>query len=435
MALAFTAMILGAFLLGGIPFGYLVGRWRGVDIFQHGSGNIGATNVGRVLGRRFGILVFVLDFGKGALAVALAQGLQHRLEYPDSDLWQALAVWSGLAAFLGHMFPVYLRFRGGKGVATGAGVVALLLPLPALAAIAVWLAAVAAFRYVSLASMAAAAVLCGSYLILTPSPWASAHLILTLFCLAAAVLLFVRHRSNIVRLLKGNENRLRETTAMHYLARIIHGLALGLWFGSAVFFLLIAAPSLFNTFEGLTAREERPAWLPASPTFSRRDAEIDGSREQGSRLAGAAVEPLFADFFPLQALCGLLALITAVGWAITQTSRLQRWRVILLSVAFVGVLAGWFLERKVHDLRDPRNQATDAYLQDPSASNRDRMKSLRADFGAWHGASLGLAMLTLLLVAGGMAMVATLPQNGIKKEEGGDRLPPANEDAAHAMQS
>src|ERR1700737_4362332 len=130
--------------IGAIPFGYLIGRWRGVDIFQHGSGNIGATNVGRVLGKRFGILVFVLDFAKGAVPAALALWVQQwPQDIPKVELgllYKGLAVWTGLAAFLGHLFPIYIRFRGGKGVATGAGVVSVLVPIPALGALIVWLA-------------------------------------------------------------------------------------------------------------------------------------------------------------------------------------------------------------------------------------------------------------------------------------------------------
>src|SRR3954469_12238656 len=99
-----------AYVVGAVPFGYLVARLRGVDIFSAGSGNIGATNVGRVLGRKFGLLVFVLDFLKGAVPVALVRA------YLPAEPWAAVA--AGLAAFVGHMFPVYLRFRGGKGVAT-----------------------------------------------------------------------------------------------------------------------------------------------------------------------------------------------------------------------------------------------------------------------------------------------------------------------------
>src|ERR1051325_7317564 len=138
MALA-VLTILGAYLIGAIPFGYLVARWRGVDIFQHGSGNIGATNVGRVLGRKFGVLVLLLDFAKGALPVLAARMIASR--WPDALVWREgwLEVLTGLAAFLGHLFPLYLGMRGGKGVATGTGVAFVLVPGPALAALAVWI--------------------------------------------------------------------------------------------------------------------------------------------------------------------------------------------------------------------------------------------------------------------------------------------------------
>src|SRR5947209_1202304 len=124
--LTIVLTLLLAYLLGAIPFGYLIARWRGLDIFRHGSGNIGATNVGRVLGRRFGVLVFLLDFGKGALPTLIANliGRDEAGDLAETLGPNGLGVAAGLAAFLGHLFPVYLRFRGGKGVATGAGVVA-----------------------------------------------------------------------------------------------------------------------------------------------------------------------------------------------------------------------------------------------------------------------------------------------------------------------
>src|SRR5438094_5459757 len=105
--------VLLSYLVGAVPFGYAVARWRGVDIFQHGSGNIGATNVGRILGRRFGILVFLLDFAKGALPTALALAAADALGIEPPSV---LGVAAGLAAFLGHLYPVYLGFRGAKGV-------------------------------------------------------------------------------------------------------------------------------------------------------------------------------------------------------------------------------------------------------------------------------------------------------------------------------
>src|SRR5947209_2958392 len=156
--------ILFSYLLGAVPFGFVVARLRGVDIFHAGSGNIGATNVGRVLGRKFGLFVFVLDFLKGAVPVAL---VRHYL--PDVP-WAAVA--AGLAAFLGHMFPVYLGFRGGKGVATGTGVVAVLLPGPTAVAVLVWISVLVATRYVSLASVLAAAALAAVRLLATPEPFA-----------------------------------------------------------------------------------------------------------------------------------------------------------------------------------------------------------------------------------------------------------------------
>src|SRR5947209_17269108 len=109
---------LAAYLVGGIPFGYLIARSRGIDIFKQGSGNIGATNVGRVLGRKFGILAFALDFAKGALPVAAARALAPHMTINLRG--EELGVLAGLAAVLGHLFPAYLRFRGGKGVATAA---------------------------------------------------------------------------------------------------------------------------------------------------------------------------------------------------------------------------------------------------------------------------------------------------------------------------
>src|SRR5215211_9216908 len=165
--------VVTSYFLGAVPFGYLIARVRGVDIFSAGSGNIGATNVGRVLGRRFGLIVFVLDFLKGAVPVAV---VRHLL--PDVP-WAAVA--AGLAAFVGHMFPVFLRFRGGKGVATGTGVVAVLLPAPTVVAVLVWLSVLVATRYVSLASVLAAVALAITRLLSAVEPFAESQRILTAF--------------------------------------------------------------------------------------------------------------------------------------------------------------------------------------------------------------------------------------------------------------
>ncbi len=214
-ALVILLTIVGAYLIGAIPFGYLVGRWRGVDIFAHGSGNIGATNVGRVLGRPFGILVFLLDFAKGAVPTSVARFVSLPA-VEETKAWlgtDGLPVLAGLAAFLGHLYPIYLRFRGGKGVATGAGVVAVLLPLPALGALVTWVVLVAATRYVSLASIGAVLAICVLRLWMTPAPFSPDNRILTWFCFVAAALVIFRHRANIGRLLDGTENRLGQKSS------------------------------------------------------------------------------------------------------------------------------------------------------------------------------------------------------------------------------
>ena len=177
---------------------------------KHGSGNIGATNVGRVLGKKYGVLVFLLDFAKGALPVADARLIAP---YYDELPHEAFGVTAGIAAFVGHLFPVYLRFRGGKGVATGAGVVMVLMPLPALAAILTWLFVVIVSRYVSVASLVAAAMICVAQLALTPQPWTWPHNIVSVFCLVTAGLVVVRHLGNLRRLVAGTENRFQESPA------------------------------------------------------------------------------------------------------------------------------------------------------------------------------------------------------------------------------
>src|SRR5437763_2156063 len=167
LSLALGALL--SYLIGAVPFGYLIARARGVDILHAGSGNIGATNVGRILGKRFGLLVFALDFAKGAVPTYLC------LRW----LGVTAGVTAGLAAFVGHLFPVYLRFRGGKGVATGAGVVTVLVPGPTVGALVAWLLVVSITRYVSLASLAAVAVLCLLRVLLTPAPFQGDHRTLT----------------------------------------------------------------------------------------------------------------------------------------------------------------------------------------------------------------------------------------------------------------
>jgi glycerol-3-phosphate acyltransferase PlsY len=193
-----------AYLIGGIPFGFLlVWLLRGVDIRKLGSGNIGATNVGRVLGWHWFPLVFALDFAKGAAPVWAAP----RWTSPPQG-WSAtdLAIAAGISAIIGHMFPIYLGLRGGKGVATSAGVTCLLAPWPFLAAIAAWMCVFFATRYVSLSSLTAALVLVISQIAIAwPSPFTAEERNLTLFTFAGAALVLIRHKSNISRFWQGSE--------------------------------------------------------------------------------------------------------------------------------------------------------------------------------------------------------------------------------------
>jgi acyl-phosphate glycerol 3-phosphate acyltransferase len=380
--------ILTAYLVGAVPFGYLIARLRGVDILQQGSGNIGATNVGRVLGRRFGLLVFGLDFAKGALPAALAGHLPHPSSLMPSWDGEALPVLAGLAAFVGHMYPVYLRFHGGKGVATGTGVVAVLLPGPALGALLVWLGVFCATRYVSVASMTAATTLCFFRLTWTEQPFDPGHRILTLFCFLAMCLVVLRHRANIARLLHGSENRIEESSAVQVLCKTVHVLALGLWFGTVIFFL-IATLTIFHTFEALGSRTaERASWMPLPAVFDK---------EKGTQLAGIAVAPLFDWYFPLQGMCGFLAVATALPWS-RRGPRIHRFRSGVLLLAWISVLVGWPLARYVAQLRVERYAADSALAA-----------SARAAFGTWHTYSLLFNFVALILVAIAMALAAQMP--------------------------
>ncbi len=403
-------LLLLAYLLGSVPFGYLVARARGVDILRQGSGNIGATNVGRVLGRRFGMLVFVLDCAKGAVPVLAA------LRVPAPEAWptDALPAAAGVAAFLGHLFPVFLRFRGGKGVATAAGVVAVLVPVPFLGAFLAWLTLFASTRIVSLASLLAAGLLCALHLILTLHPWAPEHAVTSGFCLVAAAFIVARHRANIRRLLAGNENRFPDTPTMNLLAKTLHLYAVGLWFGTLVFFSLAGA-MLFPTFEKLTT-SERPAWLPAPAEYLKPPPSDKFpnplTKEQGSRLAGAAVGPLFPWYFGIQTVCALVALVTALAWV--GRGRVHRLRAGVLAAALVAVGVGSWLDHVVEGLRKPRYDLTDAVLQNPhpSAAEVAAAEAARAEFLTWHSGSLIDNFVILILVALALGLAARLPEAG-----------------------
>ena len=203
--LTLTGVLLGSYLLGSIPFGYVAGKIRGIDIRKIGSGNIGATNVVRVLGKRYGYSVFVLDFlkGFGAVKISMSIATNTRPEWGSPEIFGILAA---IASVIGHSFPLWLKFRGGKGVATAAGALFGLMPVAALIAVIIWISIFWFTRYVSLASVVTAVALPLVILIMTRLNQIRGNA-LFYSSLGIAVLVIWRHHSNLSRLMHGSEPR------------------------------------------------------------------------------------------------------------------------------------------------------------------------------------------------------------------------------------
>lgn len=235
-----------AFLLGSIPFGLFIARLKGIDIRQHGSGNIGATNVLRVIGKKYGITCLLLDALKGFIPVVIAlnlvqlAGRKAGIPVPALDAFalhlpaaqqltgQLVHVLTGLAAILGHNYSPWVGFKGGKGIATSAGVLLALMPAAVVLLIGVWLLVFATTRYVSVASIAAAAALP----VLThvgarfhhvnndkslPTLWEAGtwNKPLFVFSVIIAALAIWKHRANIQRLMNGTEHRFERKKKTH----------------------------------------------------------------------------------------------------------------------------------------------------------------------------------------------------------------------------
>jgi|SRR5579864_316109 len=197
ISITLLSIPVAAYLLGSIPFGLVLARlFGGTDVRKQGSGNIGATNVARVVGPLAGILTLVLDAAKGAVAVLIAERLSN-----DSATWMMIAAF---AALLGHCYSIWLNFKGGKGVATAAGVFLVLSPLAFLGSIILFLLVAIFWRYISLASLSAAAAMPLLIYLL----WAPHHApppVITFGTLAVALLIVYKHDANIQRLLQGEE--------------------------------------------------------------------------------------------------------------------------------------------------------------------------------------------------------------------------------------
>ena len=388
-----AALFLMAYLIGAIPFGYLVGRARGVDLFAVGSGNIGATNTGRVLGRPFGALVFALDFLKGALPVVLIEPLARQWNVEPIQPSESLRVGAAACSFLGHLFPIFLGFRGGKGVATGAGAALVLVPIPAAIALGTWALAVLATRMVSVGSIAALLALVAARLIFKLDPFADKNWLVTAFCIAGSVVVIAKHRSNLSRLWRGVESRIGDGPRRQLALRMLHLLAVGFWFGSGTFFVFVATAPIFDSFADVVKKQ------PDSRTANLRivpDGTPESQRDRlASGLAGAAVGPIFPKFFVLSAICAWVALWTASAW---NQGAVGRWRFRLCVLGTAGVAVGWPLSIYVSELRLLR-YANDAAVAQ-AASNA---------FGSWHVASLILSMAVGILTGVILLLAAKMP--------------------------
>jgi len=194
-------LVLGSYLIGSIPFGLVLGKVAGIDVRAAGSGNIGATNVARLVGKKLGVLTLVCDALKAILPMLAADWLLEN--GGQRELWVALC---GGAAFLGHLYPLYLKFRGGKGVATALGIFLYLAPVAALLDLLVFVGVVYNWGHVSLGSLTAALLIPGLVWLLTGSVSKS------VLAFGIGALIWVKHRDNIGRLMRHEEKSWRQDT-------------------------------------------------------------------------------------------------------------------------------------------------------------------------------------------------------------------------------
>jgi glycerol-3-phosphate acyltransferase PlsY len=198
--IALTVSVLAAYLIGAIPMGYFMARiFKGVDIRDQGSGNVGATNVLRSVGKLPAIITLIFDISKGAIVVLLIGGYAYKfIDFLDQDFYRCLL---GLVAILGHIWPVFLKFKGGKGVATTIGVMAVISPMTLALSLIVWIICFSITSYVSVASLAFGVALPTAAAIL------GQPLYVIIFAITLCILNTYKHRENIKRLSKGEESK------------------------------------------------------------------------------------------------------------------------------------------------------------------------------------------------------------------------------------
>jgi glycerol-3-phosphate acyltransferase PlsY len=209
--ISFVALPAACYLCGSVPFGWIAGRTKGIDIREHGSKNVGATNVGRVMGKPWGIAVFVLDVTKGLLPVLAAGAYLREHYHGDERLLHLARVLCAFAAVAGHVWTFWLGFKGGKGVATALGAVVAIWPEFTYAGgvgLAVWLLTAAGTRYVSLASMVGVVGFAAAYFVMAGRAAVESQVPLAAFAVVTAVLIVVKHRSNVGRLMAGTEPKI-----------------------------------------------------------------------------------------------------------------------------------------------------------------------------------------------------------------------------------
>jgi hypothetical protein len=234
-------------------------------------------------------------------------------------------------------------------------------------------------------------------LLFTPAPLAPEALPITLYLLVGSGFVVLKHRGNVKRILAGSESRTRDFPMHDTLVRGLHVLALGLWFGGAAFFNFVAAVPIFESFKevvnaGRSDRTANQEIIPPSAPQSQKDA-------LASALAGAAVGPVFPRYFALQAVCGVIALVTALSWW-NVGAKVHRCRVFVIGLALVLVAAGWPLSNFISELRLLRF--------DPNTATAEAAK---AAFGQWHLVSLLLSAVTVLLAGVALALAAKMPDS------------------------
>ena len=207
----FLLLIPGAYLLGAVPWGLLIGKWsRGVDVRSTGSGNIGSSNVLRSIGVRQAVLVLILDVAKGAVAVLAARALADAADLSSLET-SYLEMSAALSALVGHNWPIYLKFRGGRGVATGLGSLLALFPLGGIVALVIGVSLMRITRYISLGSIIGVPL--GGLSLVLFGFLGEFSAVYGIYGGAAAAIIVGRHRANIVRLLAGTESRLGQPAA------------------------------------------------------------------------------------------------------------------------------------------------------------------------------------------------------------------------------